>query len=566
VRGRFRAGKLLFFKSPLLPDEQSTRHEYPACHALAAVVLRMTRKLLKNTIIVGAMTLVSRVLGLIRDMTLAWFGATAGMDAFFVAFKIPNFLRRLFAEGAFSQAFVPIIAEYKEKRTHAEVQDLVDRVAGTLGGMLTVIAAVGILASPVVITLFAPGFLYTDSIRFNLASEMLRITFPYILFVSLVAFGAGILNTYGRFATPSFAPVWLNVVMIGAALFVSPRLEQPVLGLAAGVFVAGIVQVLYLLPSLRRVDLLPRPRWGIRDEGVRRIMRLMLPGIFGSSVAQINLLLDTLIASFLVTGSVTWLYYSDRLVEFPLGVFAIALSTVILPSLSRSHANSSEEEFSATLDWGLRLVLLIGVPSMVGLMMLAQPVLAALFMYHDFTAWDVRMAALSLMTMSFGLPAYMLIKVLAPAFYSRKDPRTPVRIAVISLLTNLAFNLVIVIPMVRLGIPGPHAGLALATSIAAYVNAGLLFRVLYRKRIFRPRAGWRKYLLQIGSAAVVMAVVLWWATPALTDWIHWSSGQRGLVLLACICAGSAVYFIALRAGGMRLSTLWTTAHASEEAA
>jgi len=301
------------------------------------------------------MTLVSRVLGLVRDMVFAWFGATAGMDAFFVAFKIPNFLRRLFAEGAFSQAFVPIISEYKEKRSHDAVRDLVSRVAGTLGGVLILVSVVGMLASPVVITVFAPGFLYEDSVRFDLASQMLRITFPYILFVSLVAFAAGILNTYGRFATPSLAPVWLNVILIGSALLVAPRLEQPVLALAGGVFVAGVVQVLYLLPSLRRIGLLPRPRWGFRDEGVRRIMKLMLPGIFGSSVAQINLLLDTLIASFLVTGSVTWLYYSDRLVEFPLGVFAIALSTVILPSLSRSHANASEEEFSVTLDWGLRL-------------------------------------------------------------------------------------------------------------------------------------------------------------------------------------------------------------------
>jgi putative peptidoglycan lipid II flippase len=295
-------------------------------------------------------------------------------------------------------------------------------------------------------------------------------------------------------------------------------------------------------------------------------MKLMLPGIFGSSVAQINLLLDTLIASFLVTGSVTWLYYSDRLVEFPLGVFAIALSTVILPSLSRSHANASEEEFSVTLDWGLRLVLLIGIPSMIGLIILSRPMLATLFLYHDFTTWDVRMAGLSLMTMSFGLPAFMLIKVLAPAFYSRKDPRTPVRIAVISLVTNLVFNLVIVIPMVRLGVPGPHAGLALATSIAAYVNAGLLFRVLYRRGIYRPRAGWRKYLLQIGVAAFVMGGVLWWTAPALAEWVAWPAGRRALVLLACVCAGSAVYFLALRAGGLRVSTLWTSGHAAGEGA
>jgi putative peptidoglycan lipid II flippase len=512
------------------------------------------------------MTLVSRVLGLLRDMVMAWFGATAGMDAFFVAFKIPNFLRRLFAEGAFSQAFVPIISEYKETRSHAAVQDLVNKVSGTLGGVLVLITVLGVLASPVVITLFAPGFLYTDSVRFDLASQLLRITFPYILFISLVAFAAGILNTYGRFAAPSLAPVWLNVVMIGAALLVAPRLERPVFALAGGVFVAGLVQVLYLLPSLRRTGLLPRPRWGLRDEGVRRIMKLMLPGIFGSSVAQINLLLDTLIASFLVTGSVTWLYYSDRLVEFPLGVFAIALSTVILPSLSRSHANASDEEFSATLDWGLRLLLLIGIPSTIGLIVLARPLLATLFLYHDFTTWDVRMAGLSLMTMSFGLPAFMLIKILAPAFYSRKDPRTPVRIAVISLVTNFVFNLLIVVPMARLGVPGPHAGLALATSIAAYVNAGLLFRVLYRRQIYRPRAGWRKYLLQIGLASAVMASVLWWGSPALAEWAAWPAHHRGLVLLAWVCAGSTIYFLALRASGLQVSTLWHAEHAAEEGA
>jgi putative peptidoglycan lipid II flippase len=526
----------------------------------------MTHKLLKNTLIVSAMTLASRVLGLLRDIVLAWFGATAGMDAFFVAFKIPNFLRRLFAEGAFSQAFVPIISEYKERRTQADVKDLINKVAGTLGGVLIVITVIGVLASPVVIAIFAPGFLYTDSARFDLASQMLRITFPYIVFVSLVAFAAGILNTYGRFATPSLAPVWLNAVLIGAALLVAPRLERPVLALAGGVFVAGVVQVLYLLPSLRRIGLLPRPRWGIHDEGVRRIMRLMLPGIFGSSVAQINLLLDTLIASFLVTGSVTWLYYSDRLVEFPLGVFAIALSTVILPSLSRSHANASHEEFSTTLDWGLRLVVLIGIPATVGLIVLARPVLATLFLYHDFTTWDVRMAGLSLMTMSLGLPAFMLIKVLAPAFYSRKDPRTPVRIAVISVVTNFVFNLVIVVPMAHLGVPGPHAGLALATSIAAYVNAGLLFRVLYRQRIYRPGAGWRKYLLQIGLASAVMGGVLWWGAPVLPEWVAWPAHYRALVLLACVCAGSAAYFLALRVGGLQVSTLWHAGQTAEEGA
>jgi putative peptidoglycan lipid II flippase len=521
----------------------------------------MSHKLLKNTAIVGAMTLVSRVLGLVRDIAFAGFGATAGMDAFFVAFKIPNFLRRLFAEGAFSQAFVPIISEYRAQRSHAAVQDLANRVAGTLGGILTLVTVVGVLASPVLVTVFAPGFLYRDTTQFELATQMLRLTFPYILLVSLVAFAAGILNTYGRFAAASFAPVWLNVVLIAAALLLAPHLDEPVLALAGGVLVAGVVQVLFLLPSLKRIGLLPRPRWGLRDAGVRRIMKLMLPGIFGSSVAQINLLFDTLIASFLVTGSVTWLYYSDRLVEFPLGVFAIALSTVILPSLSRSHARASDGEFSATLDWGLRWVLLIGIPSTIGLFILCRPVLATLFLYRDFTTQDVQMAGLSLMAYTCGLPGFMLVRVLTPAFFSRKDTRTPVRIAVVAMLTNITLNLVFVLPMVWLQVPGPHAGLALATSIAAWVNAGLLFRVLYRRQIYRPLAGWRRFFLQLGLAGGALAAILLWAVPALPEWIAWGFGMRALHLLLWIGIGAAAYFLVLRAGGVQFAELWRGAHA-----
>jgi putative peptidoglycan lipid II flippase len=506
------------------------------------------------------MTLISRFLGLVRDVVLAGFGANAGMDAFFVAFKIPNFLRRLFAEGAFSQAFVPIISEYKEQRTQAAVQDLVNKVAGTLAGILSLVAIVGVLASPVLVTIFAPGFLYRDIAQFELAAQLLRLTFPYILFVSLVAFAAGILNTFGRFAAASLAPVWLNVVMIGAALLVAPQLEQPVLALAGGVFVAGLVQLLFLLPSLQRIRLMPRPRWGLRDEGVRRIMKLMLPGILGSSVAQINLLFDTLIASFLVAGSVSWLYYSDRLVEFPLGVFAIALSTVILPSLSRSHANESTDEFSGTLDWGLRLVLLIGIPSALGLFILGRPMITTLFMYRDFTAADVDMAGLSLMAYAIGLPAFMLIKVLAPGFYSRKDPRTPVRIAIIALVTNMVLNLLFVVPMVQLGVSGPHAGLALATSIAAYVNAGLLFRALYRDRFYRPRPGWRRFALQMLLAAALMVAVLVWGMPALAEWIAWDVANRVAYLLLWVAIGALAYFVGLRLSGLRFSAFRHSGH------
>jgi putative peptidoglycan lipid II flippase len=522
----------------------------------------MSHNLLKSTAIVGSMTLVSRVLGLVRDMVLArWFGANAAMDAFFVAFKIPNFMRRLFAEGAFSQAFVPIISEYREQRSQEAVRTLVSRVAGTLGGILLMLSIVGVLASPVLVAVFAPGFYYRDPVQFELASQMLRLTFPYLLFVSLVAFAAGILNTYGRFAAASFVPVWLNVVLIGAAVLVSPRLEQPEFALAGAVFVSGVVQVLFLLPSLKRVGLLPRPSWGLRDPGVMRIMKLMLPGILGSSVAQINLLLDTLIASFLVAGSVSWLYYSDRLVEFPLGVFAVALSTVILPSLSRSHANDSSEDFSRTVDWGLRLVLLVGIPSAVGLFLLARPMIATLFQYGDFGSRDVTMAGLSLMAYATGLPGFMLVKVLAPAFYSRKDTRTPVRIAIVALLTNMALNLVFVVPMVLLDVPAPHAGLALATSLAAWVNAGLLLRTLRNRQIYRPQAGWSRLFLQLALAAAALAAMLLWAVPGIVAWLQWAAWQRVASLALWVLAGAGIYLIFLRVSGVDLKRFWLHAHA-----
>jgi len=325
--------------------------------------------------------------------------------------------------------------------------------------------------------------------------------------------------------------------------------------LAAGVFVAGVVQVLFLLPSLKCVGLLPRPSWGWQDAGVRRIMKLMLPGILGSSVAQINLLFDTLIASFLVAGSVSWLYYSDRLVEFPLGVFAIALSTVILPSLSRSHANDSADEFSRTVDWALRLVLLIGIPSAVGLFLLARPMLVTLFNYGDFGAADVDMAGLSLMAYAVGLPGFMLVKVLAPAFYSRKDTVTPVRVAIAALLTNIVLNLLFVVPMVMLDIPGPHAGLALATSLAAWVNAGLLFYLLKKKQVYRPNSGWRPLFLQLGCAASVLGGILLLGMPSLQVWLEWSAWSRVSGLLVWVMAGAGSYFVALHLFGLRIRDL-----------
>ncbi|MCK6370761.1 MAG: murein biosynthesis integral membrane protein MurJ, partial [Gammaproteobacteria bacterium] len=389
------------------------------------------RHLLKSTTTVGAMTLLSRVLGLVRDMVFArLFGASYLMDAFFVAFKIPNIFRRWSAEGAFSQAFVPVFADYDQNRSREEVQELVDRVSGTLGVLLFAFTALGVLAAPALILVFAPGFAAEpeEADRFELAVDMLRLTFPYLFFISLAALAGAVLNTYQRFAVAAFSPVLLNVCMIGFAAFVAPYYERPGMALAAGVFAAGIVQLLFMLPYLRGIGLLPRPRWGLAHAGVRRILSLMAPAIFGSSVAQISILLDTLIASFLVTGSISWLYYSDRLMEFPLGVFGIALATVILPNLSRQHASASREQFAATMAWSIRFVILISAPASVGLVVLAGPMLATLFFGGEFSSGDVHMASLSLMAYAAGLVALTLVKVLAPGFFARQDTRTPVRV------------------------------------------------------------------------------------------------------------------------------------------
>ncbi len=511
----------------------------------------MSRGLLRSAVTVAGMTTISRVLGLVRDIVIARaFGAGLGADAFFVAFRIPNLFRRLFAEGAFSLAFVPVLSEYKAKRGEQEARELIDAVTGALGAVLFVVTLIGVIAAPLLVMAFAPGFL-GDSDKYALTVDMVRLTFPYLLFISLTALAGGILNTWGRFGVPAFTPVFLNLCMIGAALWLAPRMEEPVMALAWGVLLAGIVQLAFQVPFLLRLRLLPRPRWRRSHEGVRRIGRLMLPAIFGSSVAQINLLIDTLIASFLVTGSVSWLYYSDRLVEFPLGVFGIALATVILPRLSQQHAQASAVAHSQTVDWALRMVVLIGTPAAAGLLVLAGPMLATLFQYGEFGAHDVDMARLSLMAYSLGLLGFIMVKVLAAAFYSRQDMRTPVRIAVVAMLANIVMNVAFVVPMVMLDIPGPHAGLALATALASFLNAGLLYRALRRRGLLTLAPGWTRMLLQVLFATVAMAVVLWLVAGDLPSWLDQGWRGRAVDLALCILAGAAVYFAALWAVGVR---------------
>ncbi len=512
--------------------------------------------LLRSSSVVGSMTMLSRVLGLLRDMVFARvIGADALADAFFVAFKIPNFFRRLFAEGAFAQAFVPVLGEYREKGTPAAVKALLDSVAGVLGSSLIVLTVLVVIASPLVTALFAFGFWLDYPDKFNAASTMLRITFPYLMLISLTGLAGAILNSYDRFAVPAFTPVLLNITLIAAALVAAPWFDAPVYALAWGVLVAGVVQLLFQLPFLAQIDRLPNPKVDWRDDGVRRVLRLMVPAIFGVSVSQINLLLDTVIASFLPTGSISWLYYSDRLSELPLGVFGIAIATVILPSLSRQHAARTTEVFSRTLDWALRMVLLVAIPAAVALMMLAEPILATLFYYGDvMTPRDIGMATLSLQAYAIGLIAFMLIKVLAPGYFARQDMKTPVRIGVIALVTNMVLNLAFALPLHHYFGIG-HVGLALATSLAAMLNAGLLFRGLYRFGIYHPSPGWPRFLLTLLGANLVMAMVLWGFTTYLDQWLLWSGWQRaGWMLLTCL-SGMLVYTLFLLVGGIRPSHL-----------
>jgi putative peptidoglycan lipid II flippase len=510
----------------------------------------MSHRFLRNTTIVGLLTLLSRVTGVIRDMVyLISFGAGPLMDAFLVAFKIPNFLRRLTAEGAFSQAFVPVISEYKVQKSQAEVRELVAGVTGVFGLLLFVVALAGAVAAPVLAYLFAPGF--HDEGRFALTVAMLRFTFPYMFFISLVALGSGVLNSYGRFAVPALNQTLLNVVMIVAAGVVAPYFPNPALVLAIGVFVAGAVQLVAQFPALHRLGLLPKPRFDRAHEGVRRIARLMLPGIFGSSVAQVSLLLDSIIASFLVVGSVTWLYSADRLVEFPMGVFSIALATVILPGLSSHHAENSPEKFNATLDWALRLTFTIVVPASVGLLMLAGPLFATIFGYGAMSRHDVMMCSYALMAYSFGLIGFSMVKVLAPGYFARQDTKTPVKVGIIALAINIAFNVGVVVPAFLGGFPVPHVLLAASTGLSALVNATLLYKGLRREGIYQPTAAWRRLLPQIALASLAMAGFLWWASGDWSAWTDWPVARRAAWLGLAVAGGAAVYFGVLALAGAR---------------
>jgi putative peptidoglycan lipid II flippase len=535
-------------------DDQSSdeiRGE-PAAQSKAAAV--KTGGLLGSSFVVSMGTMLSRVLGLARDVVLAnLLGAAPNADAFFVAFKIPNFLRRLFAEGAFAQAFVPVLTETREQGSHDAVKALVNRVAGVLGGSLFVLTALAMVMAPWVALIFAPGF-SRDVAKLALTADLIVWTFPYLLFISLTGFCGAILNTYGRFAVPAYTPVLLNLSLIAAAVFWAPTMPEPALGLAMGVMLAGVLQLLFQLPSLHALKLTPKPVWDTQDAGVRKILMLMVPALFGVSVSQINLLFDTVLASLLPNGSVAWLYYSDRLTELPLGVFAIAIATVILPALSALNTRAAADEFSQTLTWAVRNVLLIAVPATVALWLLAEPILTALFQYGAFTTNDVTMAAASLRAYTLGLGAFMLIKVLAPGYYARQDMKTPVKIGIVAMVSNMVLNVLFVFPLMWYFDMG-HVGLALATSASAWINAALLYRGLRRGGIPLTGVFDIRYMVRLWVAVTVMAGVIYVSVPDLRDWFAADMSWRVTRLLMIVTAGAVSFAGVLALLGLRVAEI-----------
>ena len=501
--------------------------------------------LLRTLATISSMTLLSRILGFVRDFVIARiFGAGILTDAFFVAFKLPNLLRRLFAEGAFAQAFVPILGEYKNKRGEAEAKRLVDHVASLLLLVLLAVTLIGMAAAPLLVYISAPGFA-ADTGKFALTVDLTRITFPYILFMSLVALSGGILNTWSRFAVPAFTPVLLNVAMIGMALFAAPCFERPILALGWAVFLGGALQLAFQIPHLRRINMLPCFALDWKDPGVRRILKLMAPALLGVSVAQVSLLINTVFASFLGTGSVSWLYYADRLMEFPSGILGAALGTILLPSLAKYHASDNRDEYSKLLDWGLRLTLLLAAPAALALAIIAVPLITTLFYHGAFSAVDVFRTRDALTAYSVGLLGLILVKVLAPGFYARQNVRTPVKIALASLLVTQLLNLALIGWL-------KHAGLALSIGLAACLNAGLLYRGLRRHGIYSPQPGWPRFYAKLAIALLIMGVALWFAGGDAADWLRWNTTERLLRLLAIVMFGAAVYFVTLWLTGFRL--------------
>ncbi len=503
--------------------------------------------LLKALAAVSSLTLVSRILAFVRDVLIARiFGAGMVNDAYIIATRLPNLLRRLFAEGAFSQAFVPIFGEYNKRRGHDETKLLVDHVTTMLALVLFVVTLTGIVAAPLIVYFTAPGF-SKDVEKFNLTVQMLRITSPYIFFISLVSVAAGMLNTYNKFWVPAFAPILLNICLIGGALWLAPLFEQPIIGLAWAWFIAGFVQLAFQVPFLKKIGLLPSIRFSLRDEGMWRVIRQMGPAVFGVSIGQISLIINTIFASLLMVGSVSWLYYADRLMEFPSGLLGAALGSILLPSLSKHYADNSTEEYSRLLDWGLRLVFMLTLPAALALGMIAVPLLATFFQHGAFVANDVLMTRNALVGYSIGLIGLIAVKVLAPGFYARQDIRTPVKIGIATLLATQLMNLLFVF-----GMHLQHAGLALAIGLGACFNSAILFYFLRKRGIYQPEPGWGKFFFKLCIALLALALTLWFGMGSEQHWLTSHGWTRIIHLSWLVALGVVVYFAVLFALGFRL--------------
>jgi integral membrane protein mviN len=505
--------------------------------------------LLRAAATISGLTLVSRVLGLVRETLVASvYGAGPLTDAFFVAFRLPNMLRRLFAEGAFTQAFIPVLAQ-SQQESPQETRRVLDAVATMLFWVLTVVVAVGVVAAPGLVWLVASG-LRQDAETFGIAVLMTRWMFPYILLISLVALAAAILNLSKRFAAPAFAPVLLNVSIILAALFLSRFFDPPVLALCAGVMIGGVLQLLWQVPSLVKIGLLPRIRFtpwkALKDPAVQRVLKNMAPTLLAVSVSQFSLIINTQIASWLAPGSVSWVSYGDRLMEFPTSLLGIAMGTLLLPSLSQANAAGNTQRYSDLLDWGLRLALLLATPAMVGLALMAKPLTALLFHYGAFSTHDLLMTSHTVRAYGAGLVALTAVRILAPGFFAKQDVRTPVKIAVTVLVCTQLMNLVLV-PWLA------HAGLALSISLGAWLNAGWLLRGLKKRGSYIPRAGWRPFMLKVAVALAAMGVLLGF----VSEYFDWGAMQSqpwlriGLVL-GMVVGGALLYFGLLMAMGLNI--------------
>ncbi len=507
--------------------------------------MAQSKSLFRSLINVSGMTLISRIIGFMRDMVMArYFGAGFASDAFLVAFKLPNLLRRIFAEGAFSQAFVPVLAEYKNKRTHEETRDFVASVTGLLALVLIFFTILGIVFAGTVILITAPGFT-NDPQKFHLTVMLLRITFPYIFFISIASLVSGVLNTWGKFSIPAFTPTILNLTWLIFALLLRHYFNPPIMAIAVAVFVGGILQLSFQLPFLRKMDMLVMPRIDFRNSAVWRVVRLMVPAIFAMSISQISLVINTIFASYLPSGSVSWMYYADRLMEFPTGVLGVALGTILLPSLSKHASNKNTLQFSKTMDWGVRLCLLMALPATVGLAITAKELTMTLFMHGKFGLFDVTMTDRALIAYAVGLTGIILVKVFGPGFYANQDIKTPVKIAVFVLICTQLMNLAFIGPF-------KHAGLALSIGLGACLNAGLLCYFLIKRGIYVPQNGWLVFLFKLVIAVVIMALCLFLCKHFLPLDFNGDSYFRVLSLLVLLITAIVSYFASLFALGFRV--------------